>query len=328
MTKFSKYLAEGEKASATEKGIVNYISRGKTADKIAKVVVDSLKIKDKLKTAEHIGDANIPTDKFFSDRGVTRSKPKTDAIINGKIKTSIKQGRSQLGSPGMKESIVVFQAVAKKYDETFKKRMTSKINKINERIEKEFLFHKPATEKTENKVRGEAEEIGTRLTNSLDKIFNDIEFKNLFVEEQLTGELKFGKDSKATANYLLSFTNTGENVKLKSIQDKDLLTQISNVSQIVVSYKPDKAKGINKAKGYATTFRNVIRIRDDKSNTNEGLKDVGNKVKEMWIKLLRFLKRVISEIKNAINKGLEYFLDFMELTPVITQNELIDFGEL
>ena len=68
-----------------------------------------------------------------------------------------------------------------------------------------------------------------------------------------------------------------------------------------------------------------FRIRLNKTLVNEG---VIQTVKEILLKVLNFFKKIFNDIKDAISKGVEYFMDYMEITPEIQQNEIIDFGDL
>lgn len=109
----------------------------------------------------------------------------------------------------------------------------------------------------------ELRDVNNKLTPAIEKFFNDNkEFLAHFLLETLTGNIKYGKDSEGTANYLMMLDVDKFEIKMRSI-DLALTTEFANRLSIRVSAALSSATQPSyKGKEYDAAIWNTLAIRE------------------------------------------------------------------
>lgn len=278
--KFKKYLSEASTSSATnmELAIVEIWNTNETKylelEGVAKSICDFLRNNGVTGKATHMGSQSLSISNSWKKYGGTDKTPKTDLII-GDYKISLKKkGGSQLVSGSKNETASIFYTVAEqmKIFDQIKPEFDSYLEK--------FVFNKKIDrEQTVTSLKKSNKDIdiinADKMHKDFTKILNDYfksnkEFKNNIIIETMTGRNKFGENSIGCANYVLIFGNNYNEHKLKSVNDKAFINEISNNAKITMAFK-------SMSSGKVRNILSVFRLQ-----VNEGIFD---KIKLFWNKL-------------------------------------------
>lgn len=141
------------------------------------------------------------------------------------------------------------------------------------------------------------------LTQQLNNIFKNEHFKNLIIKESLCGELKFGKDSDATADTIMIFDETTQEIEIYNINDQDFIKQISNYVNFNISFKSSDMKTRSVVR-FIEDIKNII-IQKNSPHIVENITEW----KEKYDDIKKFLNMVKSYLFSIIKKGVKLFLN-------------------
>jgi hypothetical protein len=202
------------------------------------------------------GKKNNKITKEWADWGGTDNTPKTDLIFQERdtgemIKMSVKTGEAQLMSGKASETAGTFysglQFAVKqgKLKKETKKKVEKLIEKmknqlaINERTKKGpvSLYQVDGEWEGKDKQVIKIDKLHESLTKEIEDLFEqDEDFATGVVWEALTGTFKFGENSPATANYVLSMNKDGTNAALTPVS-WNYAKKIAKAMKIGVKFK-------------------------------------------------------------------------------------------
>lgn len=173
-----------------------------------------------------------------------KSVPKTDIMTDNGIRISLKKhGGSQLTSASYNDTKAMFLLCAK--DER-SKLTKDEINEIETALSKKWIDRTKVKGGVKKNSDNPTIKYGYELTKKLNDIFNKYlgdnadkkydDFKYSVLWECITGDKKFGKDSNASAHYVLEWTDkSNENAKLYKI--KEYINSIKDNVRYKFTYK-------------------------------------------------------------------------------------------
>jgi len=319
MSTFKSYLNESKtKAEDIEKVIVNLWNGEKIVDDrylywidTAKRVINYLEANGVSGIAKNVGRKKAPTTKQWQKyKKSKKDTPKTDIII-GKYKISIKVGSSQLIAAAKDEAMATFFNVIekKKYDKLM-------INEIKDRV---LNFSRGRTvlgsnpKKTSDPIIKEIDHFHKETQQYFKDMFkNNPQFMLSFIQEAISGEIKFGKSNYASANWILTI-GKGDNgiIKFNKTNDPMLLSEIASRTSISVRFKSTSVKTKN-ALPNERNFWTVLMMVDKFKFKNESSMEIVSESKiSRGIK--KFLNSILSKLKLSVNK----IFKFIGLEPII-----------
>lgn len=301
-------LSEALTSSQVEREIVKGIN-GESVDAEIQPILDYLHRFGIRGTARHIGSKQFSVTPEWTEHNPSKSLPKTDLII-GDMKISMKtKDRYQIMNANRNESLAIFTTVADDMS-----LIKTKISKDIISNLQDFVLH-AVSKSTVGKARSTdpvmlaAKETHEELTRNLEILFsNNALFKRGFIKEVLTGELKFGSSSDASATHILTLT---PNEMVLNPIDDGFVSKISSNVMLNVSFSSSASKGIE-AKG-KYRYWSVIRMIVDHLFESKLIYANG-----------RMNESAVSYLREIINTLLRMFtsfsgmLSFMELEPEIT----------
>jgi hypothetical protein len=231
--------------------------------------------------------ASVSLTPFWSGQGATNTTPKTDVILGNK-KISVKVGNSQLMSGGKNESLATFYAAAKKVPGILKTKEAQDVIKTFDKfVEGGYTKSGGVADNLKSgkdQIIKAGDEAHKEMATKLENLFNKSEaFKIAFAQEAMSGYEKFGPDSIASADWVLSTDKNYGNPKIKSTQDDSYATKIADQMKLTVRFKStsEKLKG-EKTGRYR--FWSVVSLISDPTKLKEGITDTiksyVNKAKE------------------------------------------------
>lgn len=288
-----------------EKSIVDNWNTGKSCP-----VTDLLHSMGMKGKAEHIGSKQYPPTNEWKEWNKQKSYPKTDIKI-GNNKISLKTTQDHiLMSAKRNEALATFMCVANTlYDD----KIPNVINNITD--EMEMMITKgvlPTTvvraRKTGNPIILDADQKHSMIVDTLEKMFeNDPTFHAYFIKEVLSGELKFGSNSDASADYIVVM---GNKPTIHSLDDMDFIGKIAGTVDIRVDFKSSKKTQGKEAGMYR--FWSVIQMI-----SKELIKDSVMYENSFLSKSKSFILSILSKIKQSISSWSELFT-FLDVEPEIT----------
>ena len=237
---------------------------------------------------------------FWKSQNASNTTPKTDVILGDK-KISVKVGNSQLMSGGKNESVATFYAAAKKVpgilDTDEAKDVLDTFDKFVEVGYTKSGGVEAGLKSGKDKVLKAGDSAHKEMTSKLEALFNaSPEFKIAFAQEAMSGYEKFGPDSNASADYVLSVNNDLSNPKIHSTQDEEYAGKIANQMKLTVRFKSSSEK----LKGEKTgryRFWSVVSLVSDPTKLQEAVMDT--------------IKSYINKAKQFINKGVYSLTKFV-----------------
>jgi len=268
---------------------------------------------------------------FWAPESVPSSTktPKTDIII-GTDRFSLKMGPAQLMSGGVNESRATFYAAAR-HMKTLPPALSAiwanmnelaKTSKAAGGVEAELKLGK-------DKILSKANEVNNLVKEQLRSVFNtDAGFKRAFIEEAMTGKLKFSESSLAYAEYMLSTNPEGTSVKLFAANDKSFIDKVAAATSVTVRFKSTSVKAAGAKTGeyryWSVVSLGVKKLEEEIEAAgdmlNEGLlTNIYNKVKS-------FMTNMFAKIWNAIKDSVKKILEFFGIEPMVAFKNRIDFS--
>jgi len=255
---------------------------------------------------------------FWSSYGATNTTPKTDVMLGNK-RISVKVGNAQLMSGGKNESIATFYAAAKHVPGILK---TQEAKDVIDTFEKFVTVGYTKDGGVEANIKGGKDKIlkagdkaHKEMSDKLETLFNKSEaFKIAFAQEAMSGYEKFGPNSEAYAQYVLSVDKNYDNPQLHSTQDDSYASKIADQMKLTVRFKStsEKLKG-EKTGRYR--FWSVVSLISDPSKLKEGLvdslKDIINKTTDYITQGIASLtKFVIGDNPEDVDVKIDNNIDF------------------
>ena len=220
--------SELESDSKAEQLMQYYADNQEAIDKIVNALPNNLGKMRKLPTSNKVTDEWIELG-FYKEAGMRpNNTPKTD-VFTEKARLSFKEaGGSQLMSGYEQEARATLMCAAKKLgDEEIIKQIESMFDQpwlrnINSAVEKE--------------AREKAQLRNKDLTKIVKDLFSNKEFKRLVLLEAASGEVKFGKNSNNTADYVFVWDMLKpEKNKLYTIEE--YVDHIIDQAQVIIALK-------------------------------------------------------------------------------------------
>ena len=237
---------------------------------------------------------------FWKSQGASNTTPKTDVILGNK-KISVKVGNSQLMSGGKNESVATFYAAAKKVPGILE---TDEAKAVLDTFDKfiEVGYTKSGAVEAglksgKNKVLTAGDKAHKEMSSKLEDLFNKSpEFKIAFAQEAMSGYEKFGSNSDASADYVLSVSPDLSSPKLHSTQNSGYAAKIADQMKLTVRFKSSSEK----LKGEKTgryRFWSVVSLISDPTKLKEGVMDT--------------IKSYIYKVKDYIDNGVYSLTKFL-----------------
>lgn len=188
--------------------------------------------------------------------------PKTDLVFNKCEKVSLKYGKnSQFMSSGTQETLALLTLVARHndIDETI-------LNPVKNLIDEIDTFGNiilPGPIKKVSKMNPQPEayvklnQLHSELTKELQTLFLIEDYGLEILRESISGKIKFGDQSQASCDYLLSVGTNGKPITIISTHDISSLKSLYKSSRLLVKFKSDSQKRDGTRSGNYI-IRNVI----------------------------------------------------------------------
>ena len=264
---------------------------------------------------------DVTSTPFWSSFGAINKTPKTDVILGDK-KISVKVGNSQLMSGGKAESLATFYSALESVPDLID---TPEVKAVLDTFDKfvktgTTLKDKVAPElkSGENEILNVADKAHKEMKSNLQNLFNKSEeFKIAFAQEAMSGYKKFGPNSNASANWILSMNKDLSGGTLHSVTDDSYAAKIADQMNLTVRFKSTSEK-VKDEKTGKYRFWSVVSLITDPSKLDEE-------------KLLQedIFTSTIDKIKNIFTTGIEKIVKFLspdEEDINIDINNNIDFS--
>jgi cell division protein ZapA (FtsZ GTPase activity inhibitor) len=346
--------ADTEKAKKAEPYVVSVINKNKG-------IREQLKITDNSKAVVFAGTGTSLTPKWATWSGKVKkdgspeaAEPKTDILI-GNIRASLKAGPAQIISAKaggtQSETIATLNAALE---------MTNLKEKILKSIKEELGALAESTKvdysgggaedrlKKGEKAFVKIDKTHKKLTQDLANIFeNNQSLREAFVFEGMTGNFKFGKASNAAANYIIVTDKYDDLIKNKEIRKfvkinnytDSYIKEISKKVKIKFAFKSSSdtnktTRSIWSKLSIMTTEekdKSLISLKKNEAFLiSEGLGDLvdtlKNKTKDVYAFIMQKIQEIISLVKNALEKGIQYLLDLLAIDIEVNfSNNLINW---
>ena len=300
------------------KAVNNDVNASAAGEKIAATL---LKNYPELKTLQcsQTGRIKASLSKFWTSYGASNKTPKTDIML-GNMRVSLKVGVSQLMSGGKAETMATFQAAIKNSESSitesteYKNTLSILENFVEASVAPTQL--RPLIKSGENELVNQGEHAHKQIMAEMDKLFSSSEkFQTEFVKEAMTGRIKFGESSPATAEYILVVDHAGTTVDLKKIDDAYCL-DIAKKTKIQARFKTSSKKQKGVKVGY--NFWSVVSliVGDKKKLREDSIIEEG-----LLSKLKGFFGDIRKKFKSSVNK----FLGFLGFDVDVTFDNNINF---
>ena len=261
-------------------------------------------------SARQTGRGAGGTTSFWQRFGATDKTPKTDVILGDK-KISVKVGPSQLMSGGKAESTATFYAAmedtpelldspeAQEVINTFDKFVKTGITKAD-KVAKELT-------KGTNELLNDADKAHKEMRSKLQVLFDKNEdFKIAFAREAMSGYKKFGPDSEASADWVLSADKSLNKGSLHSVNDDSYVSKIADQMNMTVRFKStsEKVKG-EKTGRYR--FWSVVALLINPA-TIDAISSLTEEDKQLSENIFT---DTVDKVKNIFQTGIEKIVKFV-----------------
>lgn len=310
------------------------ISKSQLQEPVEKIV-EQLKgqIKQDL-DAEHTGALKLDKNALseFWQKGIKRpdTTPKPDLNIGDEeYKISLKIGFAAqlcsskiIGGEGYK--LIVNSLNKSGVNEKIKRDIEEMISKRDTN----YVLAKGSKKDYEKNTKSKIVEYHEQLTEMLNEASETPLFKQSFIEEAMTGNVKF-KDGRGKANYMLSAPYDGSSINFKKISQVDFMS-IAKQVRLYVAFKSGASGSmpwsVVRAEQKFSKDEEPVQQNNSYDYVGGTLKYFEEKADELGIeyKTLNekfdigdWISRIFNIIKNAINKGIEFLLKLFGIKPEI-----------
>ncbi len=273
-------------------------------------VVKYLKSKGFEGEAQHIGLKQFQVSKIWSTYKPGKSTAKTDIKIGDK-KISLKTANDHIMMCAKQnESIATMMSVASGMDDEFMVLLQEVSDKMKKMVSGVSNVTISKAKKLGDPIIKDAELNNKVILDSLLKVFGNKEFKAKFIKEILSGKMKFGNLSDASADYMLYLTYKPI---LHDINDGNYIRDIIDTIDIRIDFKStQKTQGPESGKyRYWSVLQIISKEFIKESSMNEGI----------FNKPISFMMSIINKIKNWFD--LFYFLEIEPYIEIDIKNKEI-----
>jgi hypothetical protein len=250
------------------------------------------------------------TTAFWQSFGATDKTPKTDVILGDK-KISVKVGPSQLMSGGKAESTATFYSAMKDTPELLESPEAKAVINTFDKFVKTGVTQtdKVAKELTKgtNKILDDADKAHKEMKSKLQDLFDKSEaFKTAFAREAMSGYKKFGPNSEASADWVLSADKSLNKGSIHSVNDDLYVAKIADQMNMTVRFKStsEKIKGEKTGK---YRFWSVVSLLINPT-TIDALSSLTEEDKQLNENIFT---DTVDKIKNIFQTGIEKIVKFI-----------------
>jgi len=255
--------------------------------------------------------------------------PKTDIII-GKTRISVKKGPAQLMSGGQNESKATFFAAV----QSIKAVEDDLLSDIESKLDQLTQSSVAAGEVADQIKKGQDDLLvkANKINNDIkalmrDAFTNNKEFRRAFVREAMTGNVKFGDTSEATAEYVLSTDAKGDKPQLHKTDDAAFLDKVASKTSVTVRFKSTsvKSKGVKTGEyRYWSVVSLGVKKLDEEFNQYEGILTEGV-ISSLFAKVKQFIVSLLDKAIMWMKQSIQNVIEFFEIEPEINFNNVINF---
>jgi len=258
--------------------------------------------------------------------------PKTDILI-GDTRISLKMGAAQLMSGGINESKATYYAAMqslKSLEDEIIKSTHDKLDNLTRssiaagQVDKELKAGKDEFLKKANDTNNEVKKL------MKDIFANNADFRRAFVKEAMTGEVKFGKSTKAYAEYVLSADKKGDSVNLHKATDKSFLDKVASKTDVTVRFKSTSVKSKGEKTGqyrYWTVIALGVKKLEEEIEEHRGLMLTEGLLTGIINRIKTFFTELFRKVYEYLKGGIRNVMDFFEIEPEVTHGD-VDFSKL
>ena len=284
---------------------------------------------EKQDRAVHYGSGNDKVTSAWSKYGAgakaASRTPKTDLYIV-KYNISLKMGAAQLMSGYKEEATATFYAAL---DGLSGLDNTPEVKECLNLIQKFSRGLTIGTTAEVIKTRSdnavvEANSVHKELMRKLSNLFSTHpEFKKAFILEAMTGFKKFGKGSRAAAEWFLVGNDDGSSVKFHQATDDSYLNKVVKASSVSVKMKSTSRNALDAMPGERTWWSALGISLKDMTNV-EGYYEIHGEMltegmlSKVMSKIKDSLKKAFNTMKSLVKKTFGKFLDFLGFKPDVT----------
>lgn len=207
--------------------------------KIATDIQKHFKLGNDVKALQYGRSKSNTITEFWKGHGAKNKTPKTDIIIGDK-RLSLKIGMAQLMSGGKAE------ATATLYSALDKSMIgqSTQVNRVTNIFE-DFVTSsicsgkiRPMIKSGRNKLVNQGERAHKELMRELGVLFEENEkFKIEFAREAMSGIMKFGENSNASAEFVVSTNHNGLDTNVISVHDDEYCKKIADIMKLQARFK-------------------------------------------------------------------------------------------
>jgi hypothetical protein len=330
--RFKQYYLTEKKVSPEffEKAIVrswNGLPVKKEIKPAAESITAILRAKNLKGKARQIGRERFALTKEWKQYGGTNRTPKADILIgNSNISIKLKPS-AQLMSGGKEESLATFMSIVDNI------KTEPKLDTLVKKVKSDFdLFTKGIIEKkTITDILEKGEDVGIKKANQLHKkimddlssmFSEDVRIGYGFVKEAISGYNKFGKESDASADYVLAFNREGKRIGFNSVDDNKYIDKIYKQTKLNVRFK---SKKIPKGYTYWSVMSLVWKNFKECTEQYKGQLLTEGILGDIISKIKTFIVSTFNKIISFISKNLSNFLAFFNLSTEVMFNNMVTF---
>jgi hypothetical protein len=320
------------KSGINEKIYVNVSSMPKViqaGERIAQAIKDHFGMRGTEK-AEQYGRAKSGLTEFWKSHGATDTTPKTDILIGDK-RLSLKIGNAQLMSGGKSESTATFYA-AMENSQINESAQIQNVMSILENFVTASLAPsqlRPIIKSGENELVNKGEKAHKEIMAELGKLFQENkQFKIEFAREAMSGFMKYGQNSNASAEFMVVSDHSGSSTKIKSVYDDVYCEKIADKMRLQARFKTSSRK-IGGEKTGEYNFWSVVSLivnamDEEVQQSGDTLNE--NAFMRVFQKVRGKLTGLIIKAKSLIKKASKNLLKFFGTEPEIKVKTEIDFS--
>lgn len=207
--------------------------------KIATDIQKHFKLGNDVKALQYGRSKSNTITEFWKGHGAKNNTPKTDIIIGDK-RLSLKIGMAQLMSGGKAEATATLYAASDKSMIG----QSAQVNRVANIFE-DFVTSsicsgqiRPMIKSGRNKLVNRGERAHKELMRELGVLFEENEkFKIEFVREAMSGIMKYGENSNAAAEFVVSANHNGLDTNVISAYDDEYCKKIADNMKLQARFK-------------------------------------------------------------------------------------------
>jgi hypothetical protein len=207
--------------------------------KIATDIQKHFKLGNDAKALQYGRSKSNTITEFWKGHGAKNKTPKTDIIIGDK-KLSLKIGMAQLMSGGKAEATATLYAALDK-SMIGKSTQVNRVTNIFEDFVTSSLCRgkiRPIIKSGRNQLVNRGERAHKEMMRELGVLFEENEkFKIEFVREAMSGIMKYGENSNASAEFVVSANHNGLDTNVISVYDDEYCKKIADNMKLQARFK-------------------------------------------------------------------------------------------